>query len=172
MKNLKIRTKLLITFLLIIILFCGTVVVSVTGLQENASRYSQFYNVGYRITNKVMNMRRGLQIIVKDIAYITIEEDSNKQDTFLADAKKELALLQENGNWLFENFKDDPALLDAFSTNIQAAVEIQEEVIQMSQTDMKKAQDMLLNEYQPLVEQAVSNLIQISNVAEASAEQD
>lgn len=172
MKNFKIRTKLLITFLLIIILFCGTVVVSVTGLQENAARYSQFYNVGYQITNKVMNMRRGLQIIVKDIAYVTIEKDDKEKETYLADAQKELDLLQENGNWLFANFTDDPSLLDAFASNIQAAVEIQQEVIQMAQTDMERAQEMLLYEYQPLVEEAVANLIQISSVAEASAEKD
>ncbi len=172
MKNLKIGTKLLITFLLIIILFCGTVAASIWGLNMNAAKYSEFYNVGYQITNKVMSMRRGLQIIVKDISYITIAEDDDKKDTYLADAKKELALLQENGNWLFENFTDNPELLDAFSSNIQSAVAMQEQVIETAQTDMEKAQDMLLNEYQALVEEAVANLIQISTIVEANAEQN
>ena len=172
MKNFKIRTKLLITFLLIIILFCGTVYVSITGLKENEARYSDFYNVGYQITNKIMNMRRGLQIIVKDISYITIEKDETKRDSYLQDAKKELALLEENGNWLFANFNSAPDLLDSFATYIQDAVKLQEEVIQMSQTDMEKAQDMLLNEYQPMVEAAVSNLIEISTIAEADAEKN
>ncbi len=172
MKNFKIRTKLLITFLLIIILFCGTVYVSITGLKENEARYSDFYNVGYQITNKIMNMRRGLQIIVKDISYITIEKDETKRDSYLQDAKKELALLEENGNWLFANFNSAPDLLDSFATYIQDAVKLQEEVIQMSQTDMEKAQDMLLNEYQPMVEEAVSNLIEISTIAEADAEKN
>ena len=172
MKNFKIRTKLLITFLLIIILFCGTVYVSITGLKENEARYSDFYNVGYQITNKIMNMRRGLQIIVKDISYITIEKDETKRDYYLQDAKKELALLEENGNWLFTNFNSAPDLLDSFATYIQDAVKLQEEVIQMSQTDMEKAQDMLLNEYQPMVEAAVSNLIEISTIAEADAEKN
>ncbi len=172
MKNFKIRTKLLITFLLIIILFCGTVYVSITGLKENEARYSDFYNVGYQITNKIMNMRRGLQIIVKDISYITIEKDETKRDSYLQDAKKELALLEENGNWLFTNFNSAPDLLDSFATYIQDAVKLQEEVIQMSQTDMEKAQDMLLNEYQPMVEAAVSNLIEISTIAEADAEKN
>ena len=66
MRNLKIGTKLLVTFMIIIVMFCATVVTSVSGLQENAEKYSEFYKVGYQITNKVMSMRRGLQIIVKD----------------------------------------------------------------------------------------------------------
>ncbi len=172
MKNLKIRTKLLVTFMLIILLFIGTVAVATTGLKQNAAKYSQFYNVGYQITNKVMNMRRGLQIIVKDLTFITIEDDASKIEVYMADMQKELDGLQENGNWLFDNFTGDTELLNSFATYITEAVEMQDTVIKTAQTDNKKAQDMLLNEYQPLVEEAVNTLIQISAVAEQNAETD
>lgn len=170
MKNLKIRTKLLVTFMIIIIMFCVTVVTSIDGLRENADKYSEFYNIEYRITNKVMGMRRGLQIIVKDLAFITMESDEAKNETHLSDMEKELALLQENGNWLFANFTGDSSLLDSFEKNITQAVELQEAVIAMSKEDMAQAQRMLLDEYQPLVEEAVNNLISISAVAEQSAD--
>ncbi len=172
MKNLKIRTKLLVTFMLIILLFIGTVVVATTGLKQNAAKYSQFYNVGYQITNKVMNMRRGLQIIVKDLTFITIEGDASKIEAYTADMQKELDGLQTNGTWLFENFTGDAELLNTFATHITTAVEMQDTVIKTAQTDNKKAQEMLLNEYQPLVEEAVNTLIQISAVAEQNAEDD
>ena len=170
MKNLKIRTKLLVTFMIIIIMFCVTVVTSIDGLRENADKYSEFYNIEYRITNKVMGMRRGLQIIVKDLAFITMESDEAKNEAHLSDMEKELALLQENGNWLFANFTADSSLLDSFEKNITQAVELQEAVIAMSKEDMAQAQRMLLDEYQPLVEEAVNNLISISAVAEQSAD--
>ena len=35
MKNLKIGLKLLITFMLIILLFCATVYTAITGLRQN-----------------------------------------------------------------------------------------------------------------------------------------
>ena len=38
MKNLKIRTKLLVTFMLIILFFCITVATAIMGLTENADR--------------------------------------------------------------------------------------------------------------------------------------
>ena len=63
-------------------------------------------------------------------------------------------------------------MLDAFSTNITEAVEMQSKVIEVANTDMVAAQEMLLEEYQPLVQEAVENLIQISNVAEQNAEDD
>mgnify|MGYP007097666978 FL=1 len=107
MRNLRIGTKLLVTFMLIIVLFCGTVAIAILGLQQNAQKYSEFYHVGYQITNKVMNMRRGLQIIVKDLAFITIEHDAEKSETHLKDLQKELKSLEENAKWLSENYSGD-----------------------------------------------------------------
>ena len=172
MKNLRIGKKLLLTFMLIILLFIGTVCIAITGLNQNSEKYSEFYHVGYQITNKVMNMRRGLQIIVKDLAFVTIEADADKKQTYLDDIDKELDLLQENGNWLFSNYTGDDAILNSFSNNITQAVELQQEVIEMSHSDMAKAQEMLLNEYQELVQEAVNNLISISNAVSQSAEND
>ena len=156
--------------MLIVILFCGTVAAAMVGLNKNADKYSEFYNVGYQITNRVMSMRRGLQIIVKDLTFVTIEEDADKVETYLDDMEKELNLMQENATWLFANFQGDSTLLDDFSADITSAVEMQEAVIELANTDMPRAQEMLLNEYQPLVEKAVNTLIEISNVAESEAE--
>ena len=172
MKNLKIGVKLLITFMIIIVLFCATVVTSIMGLNENADKYSEFYNVGYQITNKVMNMRRGLQIIVKDLSFITIEDDASEVEEYQADMQKELDLLSENGNWLFANFTGDKELLDAFSEKITAAVDMQGTVLETIQTDRQAAQTMLLEEYQPLVDDAVDALIHVSEVAESEAVAD
>lgn len=172
MKNFKIGTKLLVTFMIIILLFCATVYTAIYGLNENSQKYTEFYTVGYQITNKVMNMRRGLQIIVKDLSFVTMENDSEKTQTYLDDMDKELGLLKENGDWLFEHFTGDQKLLDAFSDKITTAVEMQQTVLETVGTDRQKAQEMLLNEYQPLVGEAVDALIHVSEVAEHSAETD
>ncbi len=172
MKNLKIGTKLLVTFMLIIILFCATVFTAINGLDESADKYSEFYNVGYQITNKVMSMRRGLQIIVKDITFVTIEDDADKIEEYKADVQKELDLLSVNGDWLFQNFTGDNKLLEEFSAYITEAVEMQQTVLEVAETDREAAQKMLLDEYQPLVENAVNSLIDISNVAEENADTD
>jgi methyl-accepting chemotaxis protein len=158
--------------MLIILFFCITVATAIMGLTENADRYSEFYNVGYQITNKVMSMRRGLQIIVKDISFITMENDAEKSKTYSEDLQKELTLLEENASWLFENFTGDQALLDSFAENVQEAVSMQQTVLETSNKDLQKAQEIVLNKYQPLVEKAVNTLIQISESAEASAETD
>ncbi len=170
MKNLKIRTKLLATFMLVIILFIGTVAIAIYGLQANANKYSEFYNVEYKVTNNIMSMRRGLQIIVKNLAFITIESDESKKGSYQDELQTELTALEENAYWLFENFTGDSQLLDSFSDSIQKAMELQENIITTSKTDNLEAQRILLEEYQPLVQEAVNTLIQISAVEEKTAE--
>ena len=99
-------------------------------------------------------MRRGLQMIVKDLAYPEILHflpplrlhkqqksailllnrtlpDDTKSQVYLEDLQKELKLLQENGNWLFANFKEDESLLNSFSENITEAVELQQKSLRM-----------------------------------------
>ena len=172
MKNLKIWKKLLLTFMIIIIMFCATVVLAITGLRQNADKYSEFYNVGYQVTNRVMSMRRGLQMIVKDIAFTMIETDEAKNAEYLADMEKELNLMNENATWLHSNFNGDAALLKEFETNIANAMAVQEEILELAKTDMPAAEIKLLDEYQPLVERAVNSLINISAVVEREAESD
>ena len=172
MKNLKIGTKLLLTFMLIIILFCVTVATAITGLKKNEDKYSEFYNVGYQITNKVMSMRRGLQVIAKDLAFVTIEDDQAAKDENLSDIQKELDLLETNAKWLSENFTGDSALLEAFAEKVTKVVELQESVINAANVSSQQAQQMVLGEYQPLLQEAVDVLIQISQSAEKDAEAD
>lgn len=170
MKNLKIGMKLLVTFMIIIVLFCITVATATDGLKKNADRYSEFYHVGYQVTNKVMSMRRGLQMVVKYLAFVTMEDDDSKKDTYLKDADKEMTGLEENARWVYENFQEDSGLLNEFSEYVTKAVELQEKIIKLAETDMQEAQNMLLSEYQPLVDQAVATLIKISEIAENNAE--
>ncbi len=172
MKNLKIWKKLLLTFMIIIIMFCATVVLAITGLRQNADKYSEFYNVGYQVTNRVMSMRRGLQMIVKDIAFTMIETDEAKNAEYLADMEKELNLMNENATWLHSNFNGDAALLKEFETNIANAMAVQEEILELAKTDMPAAEIKWLDESQPLVERAVNSLINISAVVESEAESD
>ncbi len=51
-------------------------------------------------------------------------------------------------------------------------MEMQKTVLDTVNLDMVKAQAILLEQYQPMIEEAVNVLIQISNVAEGQAEQD
>ncbi len=170
MKNLKIGTKLLLTFMIIIALFCGTVYVATSGLRQCSDKYSEFYNEEYQITQRVMSMRRGLQIIVKDLTFMTIDDDEERFASYQSDM--EMELLEENARWVVENLKTNSEVFQTFAEDIQKAVDMQGNVVSLSKTDKVKAQQILIEEYQPLVVGAVSALTQISDEVEAGVDKN
>lgn len=158
--------------MLIIMLFCITVMSAITGLKENAAKYSQFYNVGFQITHKVMNVRRGVQAMVKNLTFAVMETDQKKSDEFVKLLQDEMAAAKADAEWLRENFTHDPQQLDTFMTRMEEAVAVQQTIIDTIHTDPQKAQDILLNEYQPMLDTAVGLLIQISEMSDQDAEAD
>ena len=107
MKNLKIGTKLLITFMIIIILFCTTVYMATSGMRKSSKLYTSFFNTEYKLTNSVMSMRRSLQIVVKDLAFITIDKDESRYEEYMEDMQKELGFLEENAVSLSKYLSDN-----------------------------------------------------------------
>lgn len=170
MKNLKIGTKLLLTFMIIIALFCGTVYVATSGLRQCSDKYAEFYQEEYQITQRVMSMRRGLQIVVKDLTFMTIDDDTARCESYQSDMQEEMDLLEENATWLSSNLETSSDSFASFAEDIRKAVDMQENVVALSQTDKVQAQKILIEEYQPLVVSAVSALKQISNEVEAGVD--
>ena len=124
MKNLKIGTKLLLTFMIIIALFCGTVYVATSGLRQSSDKYSEFYHEEYQITQRVMSMRRGLQIIVKDLTFMTIDDDDARCESYQSDMQMEMDLLEENATWISSNLESDSDAFSVFAEHIRKAVDL------------------------------------------------
>lgn len=170
MKNLKIGTKLLLTFMIIIALFCGTVYVATSGLRQCSDKYSEFYHEEYQITQRVMSMRRGMQIIVKDLTFMTIDDDASRRDSYQSDMEEEMKLLEDNATWISSNMDSNSDAFTTFAEDIRKAVDMQENVVALSKTDKVQAQQILIEEYQPLVTGAVSALKQISSEVESGVD--
>ena len=172
MKNLKIGTKLLLTFMIIIVLFCSTVYVATSGLNQCSDKYSEFYNQEYQITQRVMSMRRGLQIIVKDLTFMTIDTDTARYESYQQDMNKEMELLETNASWVAEHLSGSSDVFEIFAEDIRKAVDMQENVVALSKTNKDQAQRILIEDYQPLVVSSVNALTQISDEVEASVDQN
>ena len=169
MKNLKIGTKLLITFMIIIILFCVTVIAARSGLKKSGNQYSDFFDTEYQLTRDVMSMRRGLQIVVKDLAFITIDSNEQRYQEYLNDMQLELKSLEEDATELNDYLKGSSEAFERFAASLEQAYNLQQEIIELSDTDMAKAQQRLVEEYQPLVAEAVDALVIISDEVEKAA---
>lgn len=93
-------------------------------------------------------------------------------ETYKEDMQKEISFIEENIAFLSDNFQSNKKLLDDFSGKAQEALQMQETIINMALVDRAQAQEVLLMEYQPLIDEAVQILIQISDQVSEAAEKD
>lgn len=152
MKNLSIYKKLVISFSTILILFVITVGVSVfAGLHKVTASFEKFYSGSYTVTNTVNNMRRQLQGMQKDMAYILIDDPSNRK-TWTDDLDGRITDFENSIN------KIEPLLMTAEET--QTLQQLRDEWGRIEQlrakcmealdkNDMKSLRTILLEEYYP-----------------------
>ncbi|QIB68538.1 methyl-accepting chemotaxis protein [Aminipila butyrica] len=152
MKNLSISKKLAISFSAILILFVITVVISVfAGLENITASFEKFFTSPYTVTNTVNNMRRQLQGIQKDMSYVLIDEEANRQvwlddlDGRVTDfegsiAKIEPLLQSDDGVKKVEEIKEEWEQIELIRGKFTDSV---------NNNDMAGAKALLLNEYYP-----------------------
>lgn len=80
MKNLSVAKKLIIAFSVILILFVTTITLGFfKGLKSITTSFDTFYKSPYTATNAINNMRRQMQGMQKDMAYILLDDPANRQ---------------------------------------------------------------------------------------------
>jgi len=80
MKHLSVAKKPALSFAIILLLFIVTIACSVFIGQRNVTNaFQSFYRSPYTVTNAINNMRRQIEAMQKDMAYIVLDEPSNYQ---------------------------------------------------------------------------------------------
>jgi len=172
MKNLSISKKLTLAFSVVLVLFVVTVAFSLfIGLQTVTTSFSTFYESPYTVTNTINNMRRQLQGIQKDMAYIIIDDPANYQ-TWLDDwnsrnsdfekfiAQIEPLMLSDAGRQKLEQLKKDWDNLQVIGSKFLDA---------MDTNNPQVIKEILLNEYYPASLTVVDYSKELIDIANAEA---
>lgn len=171
MKNLKIGKKLLVTFGVIITLFCVTVILSVLSLRSTQSNFHSFYDSGYQITNHSMDMRRSIQSTVKNLGYSVMTDDAQKTAEYIQSAQDDLQDLRDGVSYMKENFLGDMSLVTGFENVMSSVVDQRERVFELAlQGQNGEAAALYFSEVQPAFLQAQEYLIQINGSASQNAD--
>ncbi len=167
MKNLKIRTKLLLGFsaVLLLMLTLGvTAITSVSGLNTVLTEYKEknLPNVDY-----IWQMRRNL-ISLQRYLLISIQElDSNLTEESLNAAQKDKADLTKAIEKFRLTMQTDSAKFESFVKLIDDAATYRQQIEDLARDGTKESSEqayyILINKYKPMFDQAAKLLIEISD---------
>lgn len=170
MKNWKIGKKLTVTFGLIISLMMVVVFVALFSLLSNGQKFTSFYDNGYQITNKVMEIRRSIQVSAKSIGYSIMATDEKDSVTYIDNAKAESVVMADGVEFLRNKFRGDQALVENFNNTMNSIKEYREKVYELALSNQNdKASALYFESVQPGYLKAQEYLAEIYDVATNNA---
>ncbi len=174
MKNLSIGKKLTVTFGIVLVLYVLTLITAIFwGMKSISSSFTEFYNGPHQIIESTMDLRRGLQVIEKDIARILLEKNPKTAGASLDEMEEAIASASENINFLHENL-----VLEENQARLEQVIELQGKAQTARETlfgladnnDYDKALAMYRALYAPLSEDIRDLSIEISNAAKGAGD--
>ncbi len=167
MKNLKIRTKLLLGFsavLLLMIILGITAISSVSGLNTLLTEYKEknLPNVDYiwQMRRNLVSLQRYLLIAIQDF-----EGDLTEQS--LAKAKEDRESLTKTIDKFRATMQTDSEKFEAFVKLVDNAAVYRKQIEDLSRKRTRAASDeaygILINKYKPMFDDAAKLLIEISD---------
>lgn len=166
MKNLTISKKLFLTFGLIAVLFCFTVIIAIISLFSTGNKFESFYKGPYEITNKSADAETNIQTVAKLIGYSMMEEDENKTAQYIQTAKDTIEKLRDATSYMRENFKEGISIVDTYDSTMKSVMDDRDKVFELAgQNRNSEAIELYFSKVMPEFIKAQQNLVEIGTMA-------
>ena len=173
MKNLTIKIKLLITFGIITLMLVAVSITSIISLNTISGQFQSFYDNGYEITNKSMDLRRTIQSSAKSIGYATMSSDLGDTKVHIDNAKSDIAYLNEGLLFMKERFAGDQQLVTNSIDMLANAQADFDTIVALALVNNNVAATKLYFEnYQPVLISVQRNLVAMNEDAGLNADQN
>lgn len=169
-KNMKIRTRMLLSYAIIIVLCLAASVISLFIMNKISTNLKSFYDNNYIVTVNAWTARREMQYARADIFSSILETDEKETRAAIDNASAALAKMRATFPVIRERFKGDMALVDQVETILKQAIVYRDQVLDLAAANRKdEAYLMMKTNYIPLLNQMADVLEQIAAQADDNA---
>ena len=170
MKNMKIRSRLLLSYAVIILISMLASIISFFLLNDLGSNLTSFYDNNYTVTVNVATARKEMQSARADILEAVIETDVNRVKAAVDKASNSLANMRATFPVIREKFKGDKKLVDELEEILSQAIIYRDQVFDLLLSmESEEAFQVTKNSYIPLLNQMADKLQEIADVAGENA---
>ena len=170
LKNLKIRTRLLLSYVVIIFLCLCASIVALIMLNHIGDNLTIFYDNNYTVTVNVATARRKIQEARGDILRAIVESDQEISKELIENADNSLIMMRETFPIIRQVFRGDKSLIDEVESIQKEAIVYRNQVFDAILANKKdKAFDIMKNGYVPHLNQMADKLQAIADIAGENA---
>lgn len=167
MKNLKVRSKLLLGFGIVLLLTLIISVASLVSLDALDNQSDTLVEKTITNNNYVWEMRRNLLSAQRYELMALISSDQSEIEEYLGNVESEIARTEEVLEAYKKNYRVEKEKVDQVITYLDQLVEPREHIasllIQNNDAANKEAYSIFSSEYEPLVSETLSTLIEIGD---------
>lgn len=166
LKDLKIRTKLMVSFGLVLVMLLFTVVMSVTALTDIRSKFNNFYNDTYAMNNETYEMRVNLQSTGKYISAATMSDDDADTIAYLEKAETSIGIVQSGFTYIEQNASNQNflSLVSQAKSILSSSDSVKEEVFSLARQGLRdKAIELYLGTYEDSLNQVQELITQMND---------
>ena len=172
LKNIKIRTRMLLSYAVIILLGLSASVAALIMMDRISGNLTVFYDNNYAVTVKAWTAKREMQYARADILKGILETDDDDMQTALDQASAALANMRAAFPVIRERFKGDMALMDEVDSILVKAIVYRDQVFDLVEAKRNEEAFALMKaSYIPLLNQISDTLDKISGQAERNAKE-
>ena len=169
MKNMKISTRLIVAFLVVVFLMVATSIVAIIMLSQVGSKTQTFYDTSYQTVTSCDESVRALTALRGDLLQATIDT-TGQNDTYVSNARNDFSTLKNAVASLRQTYAGDVSNLNTLDNYINDAEPMLEALyVYAGNQNAEEGYPYFLNTYYPKSVQMRDLLNIISDEAEGRA---
>ena len=112
MKDLKVRTKLILAFAIVLVLFIASVLISLFGMQSVRTEIHDFYTGAYEVRALANEAEQNFEAAQKNMLHALVAETANKRNSYIQSARDASSAAAAALNGISANAAGASAALD------------------------------------------------------------
>lgn len=166
LKNMKIRSRLLISYLLITVLLLIVGIISIVMLQQESNRLQEFYNQQFQTVENALDIRRTVYAVRGNIISSIVEYNEETVDSAKSDFQSLYTLL----DGLKGTYQGDMSQLTQIEQNLNSAEPALSQVTDLAkQQQDDEALTLYKSNYKPYMDETRDILVSVGETAQKNA---
>lgn len=171
LKNLKIGTKLFVSFGVIIILLIISMVVAIFSIRKLAKNMNYYSTNSMPMVNATWTARRSMVAAEREIYKAIAATDAQQTKNFLESAQNELSRMKECTEVMDEKYTGDKQDVVKFREIMLASMDAKDRMFELLQANRKEEGFNIFKEqYLPQIQEAATTLVEMAEGVQQRAD--
>lgn len=169
-KNMKIRTRLIVSYLIVIVLLLIAGTTSMIMVSRVGNSLQSFYDYQFQTVDNSWLARRNVFSARSSILQAIIEPDLTKTREYIQSCQTDFEGIKSAVASAGQTFQGDQALISEIQTHLQQAEPYLNQIIRLLNNNQKDdAYRVLTSNYKPIMDEVRAHLIEIGDTADTNA---